>query len=580
MWIRELHIRNFRCIETLKMAFPKGLSVIVGENNAGKTAVIDALRLMLFHGRDYDALRINEDDFRAGTDYAPIEISCTFCKLTEGDESNFMECLVKVDKDEFEARLSVRLEFNPDTRRVNMKWWGGETEGSSLPSNLYDYISCVYLQPLRDPESGLAPSRYSQVSRLIGRLATEKDRKRVESIADKANRIIGKVEPVKKAKAVIDGQMSAITGPEMSQNMDLAFSDPEFQSIIARIQTKIDNLPVSLNGLGYNNLVYTAATLSALRQGEHYRSILIEEPEAHLHPQLQVLLLNYLETTASEREGNNVQIITSSHSPILASQATLDSLVTLQRSDSGVSSVSVATLAMDPIIKKKLHRFLDATRAELFFAKKILMVEGIAEALLCPVLARMLGVDLKTSAVSVINADGINFNAFLPLFGKDGIKVPVALMSDKDANAIGGGASDSWKKLKCAEADCTNLKVVGPDITFEHELARSSLLLPFMIDAFKNLMPIIGSQLEADLAEITNQDKKADLFYNVFLEKKLSKGRFAQELAYVLDDSGLSASAVPPCIREAMVFLGLTGATKENEQAGGTEETDPVPEAD
>jgi putative ATP-dependent endonuclease of OLD family len=207
-------------------------------------------------------------------------------------------------------------------------------------------------------------------------------------------------------------------------------------------------------------------------------------------------------------------------------------------------------------------------------------VEGIAEALLCPVLARMLGVDLKTSAVSVINADGINFNAFLPLFGKDGIKVPVALMSDKDANAIGGGASDSWKKLKCAEADCTNLKVVGPDITFEHELARSSLLLPFMIDAFKNLMPIIGSQLEADLAEITNQDKKADLFYNVFLEKKLSKGRFAQELAYVLDDSGLSASAVPPCIREAMVFLGLTGATKENEQAGGTEETDPVPEAD
>ena len=78
MRIRELHIQNFRRIEDLTVAFPKGLAVIVGENNAGKTAVVDALRLMLFAGRDFDALRVNEDDFRSGTDYAPIEMSCTF----------------------------------------------------------------------------------------------------------------------------------------------------------------------------------------------------------------------------------------------------------------------------------------------------------------------------------------------------------------------------------------------------------------------------------------------------------------------------------------------------------------------
>jgi len=198
MRIRELHIRNFRRIEDLKIAFPKGLSVIVGENNAGKTAIVDALRLMLFSARDFDALRINEDDFRSGTDYAPIEMSCTFSDLAEDDETNFTECLVKIDKDTFDARLNVRVEFNHDTRRPNTKWWGGETEGGSLPTNLYDYISCVYLQPLRDPEKGLRPSRYSQVSRLLDRLASDSDREKVESIAEKANRIIGKLPPMRK----------------------------------------------------------------------------------------------------------------------------------------------------------------------------------------------------------------------------------------------------------------------------------------------------------------------------------------------------------------------------------------------
>ena len=61
----------------------------------------------------------------------------------------------------------------------------------------------------------------------------------------------------------------------------------------------------------------------------------------------------------------------------------------------------------------KLQRFLDATRAELFFARRVLMVEGIAEALLLPVLAKSAGGSLKKSAVTVVNADGINFNAFL-----------------------------------------------------------------------------------------------------------------------------------------------------------------------
>ena len=96
MRLRELTIRNFRKIQELTVIFPPGLTVIIGENNSGKTAIIDALRLMLFSSRDFDALRLNEDDFRIGTDHAPIEISCVFGDTKDEDEVHFQECLVDI----------------------------------------------------------------------------------------------------------------------------------------------------------------------------------------------------------------------------------------------------------------------------------------------------------------------------------------------------------------------------------------------------------------------------------------------------------------------------------------------------
>ena len=69
------------------------------------------------------------------------------------------------------------------------------------------------------------------------------------------------------------------------------------------------------------------------------------------------------------------------------------------------------------------------------------MVEGIAEALLLPVLAKISGGNLRESSVTVLNADGINFNAFVPLFGTDRIGVPVVILTDGDAKEIGGEVS-------------------------------------------------------------------------------------------------------------------------------------------
>lgn len=559
MRLRELQIRNFRKIENLTVNFPPGLCVMVGENNSGKTTIVDALRLMVFPSRDFDALRLNEDDFRDGTDYAPIEILCTFCDLNDNDEVHFQECLVDIGNGKFEMRLNARVEFNKVTRRPNVKMWGGETESGSIPSKLYDRFASIYLQPLRDPESGLRPGRHSQVSRLIDCLTEESEQGEFEAIAKDANDRIRKLQPVVEARTDINAQMASIAGEELAQETELIFSDPSFHRIIAGLQPEIEGLPFSLNGLGYNNLVFTAATLGTLRRSAQFsfRSILIEEPEAHLHPQLQVLLLRHLAKVAAEEGGTEVQVIASSHSPILASQAPIDSMISIHERDDIVSAVSICSIGIEEGLKKKLQRFLDATRAELFFARRILMVEGIAEALLLPVLAKVAGGSLKESAVTVLNADGINFNAFLPLFGEKRLQSPVAILTDGDATQIDGQPSAAAVSLKAKEAEISNLRVEYSEITFEHELARSSGILPLMLQAFTILHPIKGNSLKDAVDKLGSDDEKADIFQAAFSETKTSKGRFAQELALLLEASNLQADAVPNYILAAFKFLGV-----------------------
>ncbi|MCY3966317.1 MAG: AAA family ATPase [Acidobacteria bacterium] len=558
MWLRELQIRNFRKIDALTVSLPRGLTVLVGENNSGKTTIVDALRLMLFSSRDFDSLWLTEDDFRTGTDHAPIEICCRFTGLREEDEVYFQECLVDVGSGKFEMQVNARVEFNEITKRCHVKMWGGETEGGSLPSKHYDRLATIYLRPLRDPDRGLRPGRHSQVSRLIDCLTEDDQRADFETIANHANEEIRALKPVEEARGDINAQMAAIAGRELTQKTELIFTDPTFGRIIAGLQPEIEGLPFPLNGLGYNNLIFTSATLGTLRRSSRFsfRSILVEEPEAHLHPQLQVLLLRHLADVASECERNEVQVIASSHSPILASQAPIDSVVSVHDVDGKVSTVSVSGIAIDPKIKRKLQRYLDATRGELFFARRILMVEGIAEALLLPVLAKMAGGNLKESSVTVLNAHGINFNAFIPLFRAGGLGVPVAILTDGDAKEVGGQMSATAVGLKALESEVPNLRVEVSEVTFEHELARSDAMLPHMMAAFNQLHPRKGEELQVHLGTLECADDRADAFLSALLGLRVSKGEFAQELAGAIEGLELGAEAVPACIRNALEHLG------------------------
>ncbi len=195
------------------------------------------------------------------------------------------------------------------------------------------------------------------------------------------------------------------------------------------------------------------------------------------------------------------------------------------------------------------------------------MVEGISEALLLPILARIAGGCLKESAVTVLNADGINFNAFLPLFGSEHLGIPIAILTDGDDKLRSGSPSAAASGLKAMENGIPNLRVEFGEITFEHELARSSALLPLMLDAFEILHPTNGKKLKTDIAGLANSEEKAEAFRVEFIRNNTLKGEYAQELAGLMEKKAgaLTVKDVPQYIRNSFLHLGVVKSESENE---------------
>lgn len=159
---------------------------------------------------------------------------------------------------------------------------------------------------------------------------------------------------------------------------------------------------------------------------------LVEELEAHLHPQYQLRLIEYISS-----QQNNEQFILSTHSITLASKIRLANLIVLKGNDA--FPMSSEYTKMLPADYRFLERFLDATKANLFFAKGLIMVEGDAENLLIPAIAKLIGKDLYQYGVSVVNVGSTAYKRYINIFKrKDGksLGMPISVISDLDVRAL------------------------------------------------------------------------------------------------------------------------------------------------
>ncbi|MFL9881321.1 AAA family ATPase [Herbaspirillum rhizosphaerae] len=571
MYLAQLNISNFRKLQKVVLNFRPGLNIIVGANNVGKTGVVDALRALLA-GHDEPYPRLSVEDIHCPKDgkaAGDILFEYVFRALDEDDEADFLAALKPDGAGKLEAHISIRYSEADKTGRLKAKRWCGDHEDVGLTTDMMENLRGVYLPPLRDASQSLKPSRTSQLSRLFQLLADDAGRDGINQALKALDIELKKHKPIVNTHTEISSRYGSMLGPQLSQAIEMGLSGTDFQRLAARLSLLVDTFEIEQNGLGFNNLIFMAVVLSELSKNPEarYRGLIVEEPEAHLHPQLQAILLSYLETIKEVQGENRVQLFVTSHSPNFASIADLESLTCLVDTGAGVETFFPRTIKFDKGKREKLERYLDVTRAELFFARRLIFVEGAAELMMVSILAEKAGFKLREHGVSLISVDGLNFDSFLPLFGENALKIPVSVITDADPAEEAEGddeppalypvagdfvtVSDNTAKMK-AKAD-TLVKVFHGVKTFEYDFALHPENRTAMLIALKELHPKIGESVQAMVNVAQGDANKAKALFCGMFERKqnnVQKGKFGQALAHVISEGAVCV--VPSYIRQAI----------------------------
>jgi putative ATP-dependent endonuclease of the OLD family len=576
MHLARLTISNFRRLRHIVLDLQPGLNVLVGPNNVGKTAVIDALRALLA-GHDEPYPRLDAEDIHQPKDGSEkanaITFGYVFCDLTLDDEADFLPALKLGSDGNFQAVINIRYGEADKAGRLRVKRWCADHDDIGLTTDMMENLRGVYLPPLRDASLGLKPGRTSQLARLLQLLADDAGRDSIDSALKKLDADLKLHKPIIDTQAAISGRHSTMLGKQLAQALEVGLSASDFQRLSTRLSLLVDKLEIEQNGLGFNNLIFMAVVLSELAKNPEasYRGLIVEEPEAHLHPQLQSILLRYLENVQAVQGEKPVQVFVTSHSPNFASIAKLNTLGCLVDTGTGVEAFFPRTIQFAGGKLEKLERYLDVTRAELFFARRVIFVEGAAELMLFSLLASKANVDLREHAISVISVEGLNFDSFLPLFGEKALKIPVAVITDADpqsvavegdeAQAIYPAAADfvvaSANTTSMKKREDSLVKVFHGVKTLEYDLALHAENRTPMLATLKELHPKIGAALEIKMnAAATDAEKARILFCGMFerSQNNVQKGRFSQALAQTYSQPGATCK-VPDYIRQAIAHV-------------------------
>ncbi|MEK4563768.1 AAA family ATPase [Alkalihalobacillus sp. FSL R5-0424] len=471
MYLKELKIWNFRKFSQksneepgLRVGFNDNLNIIIGENDSGKSTIIDAIKLTLSTTSDERKL-LTEKDFHNSKNgkHDNIRIECVFSDLNEQEAGIFLEWLT------FDEQKNYQLEVRFTANIINEGHMSGRIFKTTKagPSNAdffldglaKEIIKATYLKPLRDAENELKPgisSRLAQILRSHKKFKSNDDETHpLEEIMLSANEKLKEYfdSPYDKGRTLIG---------DLSTHLDEFFSKPKhsdeiyspkfevsktnLQSILKRLSLELDD---NTSGLGSLNLLFIAAELLLLNDKDFIGSNLtiVEEIEAHLHPQAQLRLLKYLqESLVKNGEVNNThsgQFILSTHSPSLVASTPLENVILI--SDSEAYPMDSNSTKLDKEDYEFLERFLDVTKSNLFFARGVILVEGDAENLLIPTIAEIIGRPLHKYGVSIVNLGNTAFNRYSKIFcrsddwlnkGLPDLKLPVSLITDLDIKPI------------------------------------------------------------------------------------------------------------------------------------------------
>lgn len=585
MYLSRLHISKFRVFNDITLYFKNGINILIGENNSGKTAIIDALRICLGCGKPDNGIYVQKSDLHINPEN-PLENNTTiqFDLIFEfGDALIERECFydfISQDKDDptkqtIQLHLKFIQENNGKKNYFKRIIWGGDNEGQTVPYESLQEIFYTYLSPLRDAVSCLRPYSYdNKTSQLFNQLTKyNKGEETIELNEERKSRLAKNLYHVFEddasdwkhiltaGKGKVNAHLEGTGITRKHPNIEMSYVGRKFSDVVRGIELKCPiyktieegeeqkYFELYQNGLGENNLIFTSVVLGDLinRCEDHaleiYNALLVEEPEAHLHPQYQNTFFEYL----NQLQNKGLQIFVTSHSPTITAKSNVDNISVLQRQQNIVKSFSFSKLTENdyPVESKRhLRKFLDTTKAQMFFANGVLLVEGVAEAILIPIFAKKFmreQIDLCKCGIELVNIGGVSFRHFGLLFNNNDeekrLLSKCAIITDSDPQ---GDKKISDRAKYAKDLAKHNLKVCLAPHTFEYDLFEQS-------EQNKRIIRDVYRKLHSQ-TEVTDAEALMDK-----LEKNKDKAEFALQLYNRLEKE--ETFDVPDYIREAILFV-------------------------
>ena len=602
MHLKELSLHNFRSFSDETVSFEPKLTVLVGENNGGKSNVIDAIRLLSTPLVGRRELYCELTDVRFGTESRSLELCATFDELSPAQQGRLLSATI--DDTLTKARFGLTYDAAVPHSRVRPTLWAGRFRASPEPG-AHDMIRHVYLPPLRDAKHALASGNPTRIYALLNHFLDGRDPADVAKVLTRVSSdpILGAVD------TAVGVGLNELTAGVRPQTAALGFNTEEKLIDIARdLRFKLADHGITPEDLGYSghglaNLLYIATIAVELEKSDNVEltMFLVEEPEAHLHPQLQAAVLGFLQERAeqslepkshSDAPAGHLQVIVATHSPNLSAWVASESLVFVRSVTAEPSTASAAEdqsewsdanaepkeqqlaqrvesrtiplskLGLSNKDRRKIDRYLDVTKSALLFGGRVLLVEGIAETLLLPVIAEHHVLkdrpsDLRTFRSAVfVPIDGVDFlpyaRALVTPYRGLRIADRLVIVTDGDRQAVESGQGLPGERRKreleavaSTEVDFHALDVVVSTYTLETELVNAG-----NADTMKDVYTSLHPQSEEKWHEAVrcSGDARARQIQDLF--QTTPKGDFAHLLA---DSIGKGQPfCVPVYIRRAI----------------------------
>lgn len=339
-------------------------------------------------------------------------------------------------------------------------------------------LKVTFLKPLRDAENELTAKKYSRLSQILEGHDLFKEgadgKDALEGYVATANNSIRNwfeddtTDPGHKSnKEQIKGVIDAFLGKFVSTGTESAFSiaGSRVKEILEKLSLQLAGM--KRPGLGTMNRLYMATELLHLQKTgwTGMKLCLVEEEEAHLHPQAQMKVLD----TIQKQE--DTQFIITTHSPNLASKLKLyeddkNQVVICKDGKAFPMGPQYTMLSKDDYVF--LDHFLDVTKSNLFFAKGIILVEGWAEEILIPAIAQRIGKDLTENEVSVVNVGSTAYMRYAKVFmrqNQEPMGCKVSIITDLDVRPKDDGTFDNVEETSAMTNITESIDVVNyPEI--------------------------------------------------------------------------------------------------------------------